>query len=155
MKPIILCLTAILTVITLAACTPTVVNRGNLLETYQIEEINPGMDDKDAVIRKIGSPTTIAPFDENTWFYIGTRKSKTAMLDPKITRERIFEVTFAADGYVDKIVERRDGRESIPVVARKTPTTGNDLTFAQQVLGNLGRFNAPKGSAANTATGGR
>ena len=152
MKPIFLCLIAVLT---LVACAPTVTNRGNLLETYQIEQVIPGQDTRDDVVRKIGSPTTIAPFNENTWYYIGQRKAKTAMLDPKITRERIFVVSFANDGYVDTIVERRDGRTDVPIVARKTPTTGNELTFMQQMLGNLGRFNTPKGSAANTATGGR
>jgi outer membrane protein assembly factor BamE (lipoprotein component of BamABCDE complex) len=139
----------------LSACTPSVTSRGNLLETYQIEQVIPGQDTRDDVIRKIGSPTTIAPFNQNTWYYIGQRKEKTAMLDPKITRERIFVVSFANDGYVDSIVERRDGREDVPVIARKTPTSGNELTFMQQMLGNLGRFNTPKGSSATTATGGR
>jgi outer membrane protein assembly factor BamE (lipoprotein component of BamABCDE complex) len=138
----------------LSACTPTVANRGNLVETYQLQEVIPGQDSRDDVTRKIGSPTTIAPFDTNTWYYMGQRTSKKAMLDPKITRERIIVVTFANDGYVDKIVERRDGRQEIPIVSRKTPTTGNEFTFMQQMLGNLGRFNSAKGSAATTATGG-
>ena len=136
------------------ACTPTVETRGNLLETYQVQEIVPGRDTRDDVVNKIGSPTTVAPFDNNTWYYMGSRTAKTAMLDPKITREKIIVVTFANDGYVDKITERRDGRDDVPIVSRTTPTSGNEMTFVQQMLGNLGRFNAPKGSATTTATGG-
>ena len=140
--------------IALTACTPTVSNRGNLVETYKMQEVVPGQDSKDDVIRKIGSPTTISPFDVNTWYYIGQIKEKTAMLDPKIKREKIYVVSFLPDGYVDKIVERRDGHKDIPIVDRVTPTTGNEFTFMQQMLGNLGRFNSAKGSAATTATGG-
>jgi outer membrane protein assembly factor BamE (lipoprotein component of BamABCDE complex) len=139
---------------TLTACTPTVANRGNLVETYKMQEVVPGQDSKDDVIRKIGSPTTISPFDVNTWYYVGQLTEKKAMLDPKIKREKIYVVSFLPDGYVDKIVERRDGRKDVPIVDRVTPTSGNEFTFMQQMLGNLGRFNSAKQSAATTATGG-
>lgn len=144
-----------LTVAPLAGCAPTIDTRGNLLETYQLQEIIPGQDTKENVTAKIGSPTTVSPFDQNIWYYMGQRTAKTAMLDPKIKRERIIVVSFANDGYVDKVVERRDGRQDVPIVARKTPTTGNDFTIMQQLMGNLGRFNAPKQSASQTATGGK
>lgn len=148
MKPVLLSLTVGLL---LAACTPMTANRGNMLDDYQMKEIQPGVDTRDEVVRKIGSPTTIAPFDDNTWYYIGQKTSKRGILDPQITDERIVVVTFAQDGMVDKIVERKDGREDIPITQRKTPTTGNDFTFMQQLLGNLGKFNKQEGNAAETA----
>ncbi|MDY0028358.1 MAG: outer membrane protein assembly factor BamE [Pseudobdellovibrionaceae bacterium] len=139
----------------LSACTPQLATRGNLLEDYQMKEVLPGIDTKDDVVRKIGSPTTVAPFDENTWYYLGQKTEKNGVLDPKVTKERIVVVTFnAEDGMVDKIVQRQDGREDIPVVQRTTPTTGNDYTFIQQMLGNIGKFNKTPESAASTAGGG-
>lgn len=137
-----------------SGCTPQVATRGNLLEDYQMKEVLPGLDAKDDVIRKIGSPTSIAPFDENTWYYMGQRTSKKGIMDPEVKQERIVVVTFnAEDGRVDNVVERRDGRDDIPVVQRHTPTSGNEYTFIQQLLGNLGKFNAPQQSAARTAGG--
>ncbi len=139
----------------LAGCTPMLANRGNLLEDYQMKELQPGVDGRDEVVRKIGSPTTVAPFDDNTWYYIGQKTSKTGILDAKITEERIVVVTFdPADGLVDRVVERKDGREDIPLVQRKTLTTGNEFTVIQQLMGNLGKFNKSAGNAATTATGG-
>ncbi len=137
-----------------SGCTPQIATRGNLLEDYQMKEVLPGLDAKEDVIRKIGSPTSIAPFDENTWYYMGQRTSKKGIMDPEVTQERIVVVTFnTEDGRVDKIVERRDGRDDIPIVQRHTPTSGNEYTFIQQLLGNLGKFNAPEQSAARTAGG--
>ncbi len=138
----------------LAGCTPMVANRGNLLEDYQMKELQPGIDGRDEVARKIGSPTTVAPFDDNTWYYMGQKTSKTGILDAKITQERIVVVTFdPADGLLNRVVERKDGREDIPLVQRKTPTTGNEFTVIQQMMGNLGKFNKSTGSAAATAGG--
>lgn len=138
----------------LSACTPQVATRGNLLEDYQMKEILPGLDGKEEVVRKIGSPTTVAPFNDNVWYYMGQRTEKKGILDPKITQERIVVISFnAIDGKVENVVERKDGREDVPIVQRTTPTSGNDFTFMQQMLGNLGKFNAPQESAARTAGG--
>lgn len=130
-----------LSLATLSACTPITANRGNLLEDYQMKEVVPGQDSRDEVIRKIGSPTEISAFNDNIWYYLGQKTEKRGIFDPKITEERIVVVTFGQDGLVDSIKERKDGREDVSVVQRKTPTSGNEITFVQQMLGNLGKFN--------------
>lgn len=141
---------------TLTACTPITANRGNFLDDYQMKEILPGVDAKDDVIRKIGSPTTVSPFNDKVWFYLGQKTEKKGILDPKIIDERIVEVTFADDGLVQTIKERKDGRKDVPLVGRTTPSSGNDYTFIQQMLGNLGKYNkADTSSAADTGGGGR
>ncbi len=126
---------------TLAACTPITANRGNFLDEYQMKEVVAGQDSRDEVIRKIGSPTSISPFDDNVWYYLGQKTEKKGIFDAKVTDERVVVVTFAQDGFVDSMVERRDGREDVAIVKRTTPTSGNEITFVQQMLGNLGKFN--------------
>ena len=42
----------------------------------------------------------------------------------------------------------------VPHVRRKTPTSGNDITVMEQLIGNVGRFNKGKTSAVDAATGG-
>lgn len=138
---------------TITACAPVTANRGNLLEDYQMQEVKPGLDTRDDVIRKIGSPTTTSPFDNNIWYYMGQQTEKRGILDTKVINERIVMVTFGADGLVDSVKERKEGREDVPVVKRETKTSGNEMTILQQMLGNLGKFNKPAGSATDTAGG--
>ena len=54
-------------------------------------------------------------------------------------------VSFGGDGRVREIkqYELKDGKE-VDMVARKTPTAGKELTIVEQILGNVGKFTAPK-----------
>lgn len=128
----------------LIGCTPTVAQRGNMLEDYQVEQIITGIHTRTDVLRLLGSPTTRAPFDEDIWYYIGQETEKRGILDPKVVEERIVRVAFNEEGIVQRIEEIDRERIDIPVARAKTPTHGNEMTVMQQLLGNLGRFN-PQG----------
>ncbi len=123
-------------------CTPTVAQRGNMLEDHQVKSVIPGVHMRSDVLRLMGSPTTQSPFDDDVWYYMGQETEKRGILDPEVVKERIVVVTFGADGTVDKLREAPAGiRTDIPIERTKTPTHGNDVTIMQQFLGNLGRFN--------------
>tara|TARA_R110001592_G_scaffold79054_1_gene236702 strand:+ start:34662 stop:35117 length:456 start_codon:yes stop_codon:yes gene_type:complete len=125
----------------ITACTPMVAQHGNMLQDFQIEEIQPGTDTRSDVLRIFGSPTTQSTFNNDVWYYIGQETEKRSILDHEVVDERIIAVTFDNEGIVST-VEHLDGdRQNIPYARTKTPTHGNDLTFMQQLLGNLGRFN--------------
>lgn len=140
-KYILLCTGASL----LAACTPTVAQRGNLLEERQVSQIVPTIHTQSDVLRILGSPTTIAPFDESTWYYIGQETEKHGILDPEIVQERIVVVHFDEEGIVSHIETPQNMRIAVPIERSKTPTHGNEVTAVQQLLGNLGKFN-PQGN---------
>ena len=93
------------------------------------------------MLRKFGSPTTRAPFDDNVWYYIGQETEKRGILDPEITNERIVAVVFNESGIVEDVQDIDNDRVNLPYVRRKTPTSGNEITFMQQFLGDLGKFN--------------
>ena len=80
------------------ACTPTIAQRGNMLEDYQIAEIRAGESTRSDVLRNLGSPTTQSTFDPNVWYYIGQETEKRGILDPKVTQERVVLVAFNEDG---------------------------------------------------------
>ncbi|MCB1532469.1 MAG: outer membrane protein assembly factor BamE [Alphaproteobacteria bacterium] len=124
-----------------SACTPTISQRGNKLEDYQLQGVVAGVHTRTDVLRILGSPTTQAPFDENIWYYIGQETEKRGILDPEVTDERIVVVAFNDEGVVEQIEEVDSDRINIPLARSKTATHGNDLTVMQQLLGNLGRFN--------------
>jgi len=132
---------------TLGACSPTVSSRGNMVKDYQLVTLQPGISTKSDVLRALGSPTTQDAFDDNNWFYIGQVKEKTGIFDPKISSERILQVTFNSEGIVQNIKDVGGQRENIPYERDKTPTSGNEVTVMQQLLGNLGRFNGAGGKS--------
>jgi outer membrane protein assembly factor BamE (lipoprotein component of BamABCDE complex) len=125
----------------IAACTPTVAQRGNMLEDHQLTQVVTGIHTRSDVLRILGSPTAQAPFNENIWYYIGQKTEKRGILDPEVTDERIVAVRFDEAGTVQAINEVKDSRMEIPIERSKTATHGNDVTFMQQMFGNLGRFN--------------
>lgn len=125
----------------LAACTPTVTQRGNLLEDFQVEQIVTGIHTRSDVLRILGSPTTQSPFNENIWYYLGQETEKRGILDPEVTKESIYVVLFNEEGVVQSLNQVDPNRIDIPIETAKTPTHGNDVTIMQQFLGNLGRFN--------------
>ncbi len=142
-----------ITALALCACTPTSATRGNMVEDYRMADLQPGVSTRSDVLKALGSPTTQAPFDDNVWYYLGQETEKTGIFDPKVVDEKVVVVAFSKDGILQQIDNVDNNRVDIPVVRRKTPTGGHDITIMQQLLGNLGRFNKPEGNAAETAGG--
>jgi len=135
--------------VTISACSPVRETHGNFLKTHALQSVQTGADTRAEVVQKLGSPTTIAPFDENVWYYLGQKTSKKGIFDAKVDEERIIMVQFAADGFVQAVREIDEERLDIPLNAKKTHTGGNEVTAVQQLLGNLGKFNTPQGSASD------
>lgn len=126
---------------TATACSPVTSQHGNMLQDFQVEEVKPGEHTRSDVLRILGSPTTQSTFNNNVWYYIGQETEKRSILDHEVTDERIVAVGFDKNGIVQTLEHLDGDRQNIPYTRTKTPTHGNDLTFMQQLLGNLGRFN--------------
>jgi len=137
----------------IAACTPTQATRGNIVEDYRLAEIVPGVSTRTNVLQSLGSPTTQAPFDENVWYYIGQKTEKVGIFDPKVVDKKVVVVAFNPDGVVEAVDKVDADMIDVPRVRRKTPTSGNEITVMEQLLGNVGRFNKGKENAASTAGG--
>ncbi|MGH1377290.1 MAG: outer membrane protein assembly factor BamE [Alphaproteobacteria bacterium] len=131
------------------ACSPVTAQRGNLLQDYQVEDIVAGEHTMSDVLRVFGSPTTQSTFDNDIWYYIGQETEKHGILDDEVVNERIIVVTFTPEGVVKTVQDEEMARNNIPYSRSKTPTHGNELTFTQQLLGNMGRFNTPNSSATD------
>jgi outer membrane protein assembly factor BamE (lipoprotein component of BamABCDE complex) len=127
--------------LTVCACTPTINVRGNLLKDYQLAEVVPGVDTQSDILRKLGSPTTKAPFDDNVWYYIGQETEKRGILDPEVKEEKIIVVFFDETGVVKNMETVDNQRVDLPYVREKTQTSGTEMNAMQQLLGNVGKFN--------------
>lgn len=126
----------------LAACTPTIDQRGNMPTAEKIAEIRPGITSKASVTELLGTPSSVSTFDPNTWYYIGERTSRLAFYRPEVLDQKVVAVTFDAHGIVKNVdVHGKDEAHDITPVARATPAQGHELSFFEQLFGNIGRFN--------------
>jgi len=154
MKKQLLSLCAISTLaLGIAACTPTQSNRGNIVEDFRMSELTPGVSTRTNVLKSLGSPTTTAPFDDNTWYYIGQKMEKKGVFDPTVAEERIVLAQFDDQGILQRFEEVSNERVNVPVVKRETPTGGNEVTAMEQILGNIGKFNKQGDGGALSTTG--
>ena len=127
------------------ACSPRIDSRGNLPDPDKLAEIRPGKHSRGDVAEILGSPSSIAVFDQETWYYISKRTEALAFFEPKVAERQVVIVHFDKKGVVSGVetVGLEQGRAVEPV-ERKTPTAGAELTIMQQLLGNMGRFNKRK-----------
>jgi len=139
----------------LAGCAPTVDQRGNLPEPDKLAQIRPGTTTRDQVAKILGTPSSTGIFDEKNWYYISRRTKQVAFLDPDVLDQQVFIVKFDDKGVVRGIdhKELKDGREIEPAPGA-TPAPGRELTFVEQVLGNIGRFNKSSSKGDDSGGGG-
>jgi outer membrane protein assembly factor BamE (lipoprotein component of BamABCDE complex) len=136
------------------SCAPTVEQRGNLPNPDKLAEIHAGTTTKDEVAKILGTPSSASIFNnDKSWFYISRRTSQTAFFEPDVLDQQVYIVDFDDNGVV-KAVEHKmleDGKQISPV-ARATPAPGRELSFLEQLIGNLGKFNSSGGPSSSGGT---
>jgi outer membrane protein assembly factor BamE (lipoprotein component of BamABCDE complex) len=136
----------------LGACIATVDQRGNLPEPDKFAQIHPGTTTKEQVAKILGTPSSTGVFDDKNWYYISRRTKQVAFFDPDVLDQQVYIVNFDATGVVRGVDHKdlKDGRDIEPAPGA-TPAPGRELTFLEQVLGNIGRFN--KGGSTSSDSG--
>ncbi|MDB5365464.1 MAG: outer membrane protein assembly factor BamE [Rhodospirillales bacterium] len=138
-----------------AGCTPNSANRGNLVEADRLALVQNGSS-KDEVFQTLGSPTMISTFDDNTWYYMGQRTEQTAFFDPDIVERQVLVVRFDDKDKVNGL-QKMTGDQTIAqidTVERTTPTSGKEMGFLEQLIGNVGRFGGDKKKPGSSGGGG-
>jgi outer membrane protein assembly factor BamE (lipoprotein component of BamABCDE complex) len=140
--------TAAAAVLVLAGCAPDIQQRGDLPTKDQIARIHPGKTTKDEVTKILGSPSSVGVFDPNAWYYISKRTSQSAFFLPDTTDQQVYIVDFGKDGVVSAVDHKglKDAENIVPAPGA-TPAPGRELTFLEQILGNLNRFTGSGGGA--------
>lgn len=137
-------LLAILSIVLLASCANPVDTRGNIPEAGKLAQIKPGSTDKATVIQLLGSPSTVAAFDPNTWYYVGEKIQPEAAIFPdKVLQQDVLAIHFTKDGVVTSIDHRglADAEAVVPN-PNATPAPGREFTLMEQLIGNFGKFSA-------------
>jgi len=135
-------------------CSPKIDNGGYVREGEIKDLIVVGQSTKDEVKSKLGSPSAQSSFGDDSWYYVTSRKETVAFLRPEIVDQNVARIEFNNAGIVSKIdTYTKNDSEDFAIAKRTTPTEGHTMGFFEQVLGNVGRFNAPGGD--NSVAAGR
>ncbi|HUK60078.1 MAG TPA: outer membrane protein assembly factor BamE, partial [Stellaceae bacterium] len=95
-----------LPLLALAACTNPADQHGNLPEADKVSQIKPGSTDKATVTQLLGSPSSIAEFDGNTWYYISAKTRRVPVRLPEVLDQQVVAVHFDKDGIVSGVDHR-------------------------------------------------
>lgn len=120
-------------------------NRGYIASKPLEEEIRVGKTSREDVRRVFGSPSTISAYPPETWYYISRERETIGFFAPELKKQQVARIEFDEEGRVShyEAFDKHAVRE-MDYVERKTPTEGRSLGFAEQLLGNVGRFNTPR-----------
>ncbi len=139
-----------------AACAP-VKSVGGFRPDFKNEQIadpQVGVDTKDTIRARYGSPSTTAIFDQTTWYYVSLEQEQFAFYRPRTTDRRVIAVRFDQNNLVAQV--DKFGVERGRVVSysdEKTPTRGRELGILEQLFGNIGA--TPPIRAGEEEQGGR
>jgi outer membrane protein assembly factor BamE (lipoprotein component of BamABCDE complex) len=142
---------AFLAPLALAGCDNIVDQRGFSATPGSVDKIEIGAQSREDVVRLVGSPSAVATFNPNVWYYISQKQETFAFLKSKITEQKVMQLTFNDTGRLQAIKKYDlEDSEKITMVSRITPTAGKELTVLEQIMGNVGRFAAPNGATTGT-----
>ena len=111
---------------------------GYVVSPTALEQVPVGSS-RDQVMIALGSPTTIANYDTDVFYYISqTRQRSVQFLPDKVVDQRVVAVYFNDDDRVEQIADYgiQDGKV-FDFISRTTPTGGRDQSFVQQVLSGV------------------
>jgi outer membrane protein assembly factor BamE (lipoprotein component of BamABCDE complex) len=122
----------------LAACEPTIANRGNILDADRLAEVKAGVSTREQVIASLGTPTEISTFDDKTWYYVGRQTQQYSFLDPEVMKQQAVEVRFDDKGVVTTVtkLDLADAKD-VDMDPDATPTYGRTETLMKQLLGDV------------------
>lgn len=138
-------LAASITVGLLMACSPTLSNHGNTPDAEVVKSIRIGKSNRDQIEAMLGTPSAMATFDKEVWYYVGSQTSQIAFWEADLLERKVLVIRFDKKGIVQQVerLGKQDGRD-VQIVDRKTPTRGKELSVLEQLLGNVGKFSGPE-----------
>ena len=138
MRVVVMCA---LSSLSLIACTPTIATHGHTFDEAAIAQIEPGRSSRQDVLQLLGSPSSLASFDEEAWYYVSQRTEKVSFYQEDLVEQNVVTITFDDRDLVEGV--DRHGLEQAANVApvnRVTPTAGEAPSAFEQFIGNIGRF---------------
>lgn len=140
------------TLLTLSGCFRIVENHGQMVDDSALEKLRVGMT-QDQVASLLGHPVLSAPFDPDTWTYIGLKQHHVTFFSPKIDDSLVLALKFDPTEKTLTAIHAYDARhQKIFDTSNKiTPELIDKRPFLKRLLGTFGRF-ARKYDSKNKTT---
>lgn len=139
---------AIAALAALGACAPSLETHGHRLDPTTLSQVTPGVTSRQEVARLLGSPSSLATFGDDSWYYISQKTETRSFYQSQVEAQDVVRIDFDEAGVVREV--KQHGLEMAQAVdpsEERTRTLGNELTIVQQFLGNLGRFNTEESTS--------
>jgi outer membrane protein assembly factor BamE (lipoprotein component of BamABCDE complex) len=137
----------------LAGCSISEDQRGNLPDPDKLTEIQPGKTTKAEVVKILGSPSSASTFDDDVWYYISQKTKQVAFFKATLLDQQVYIVDFDDKGIVKDLGHKTlADSEPISPAPGATPSPGRELSFMEQLLGNIGRFGGSSSPGAASST---
>jgi outer membrane protein assembly factor BamE (lipoprotein component of BamABCDE complex) len=133
--------------VTAGGCARVRNHQGYVADNALIQSVQPGVDNRDSVMKTLGRPSFEAEFDKNAWYYVSRETRQFGFNRPKPKEQTLLIVQFDQNGTVSNVTRR--GLEQvvdISMVRDKTPTLGRKTGFFQDLFGNIGAVGAGGGA---------
>ena len=130
-----------------SACTPVRTHQGYVVDAELVAAIQPGVDNRESVMRTLGRPTFTSQFDQKEWYYVSRDSSNMAYNSPNPKSQITLRVTFDGAGNVAAV--EQTGIEKVASVNpsnKTTPTLGRKRTFFEDLFGNIGQVGTGAGA---------
>ncbi len=139
----------------LFACQPTVDQRGNAPEADKLSQVQIGKTDKATVTQLLGSPSSVAEFDPNVWYYVSAKTEDVAFLKTEMLDQNVVKITFDKSNVVQSVQKLgMQDAQAITPNPNATPSRGREFSWIEEFLGNFGRFVSKNRPQEGNAGGG-
>ena len=142
-----------------SGCARTRGHQGYVMDNALVASVQPGVDNRDSVLKTLGDPSFAGEFDPGTWYYVSRTTRQFSFGLPKPIGETVLAVHFDPRGNVSG-VERTGLERVVPIspVGETTPTLGRKRGLIQELFGNIGSVggagtNAPTADNPNGRSG--
>jgi outer membrane protein assembly factor BamE (lipoprotein component of BamABCDE complex) len=116
--------------------------RGHEIDPDQLKTIEVGVTTKEQVSKLLGTPSSVSPFGNSTWYYMSEVTQRRAFFSSSVLSSNITRIEFDAQNRVcslDSVTEK--DKQIVSHVTRQEPTAGHSFGVLEQIFGNVGRFN--------------
>jgi outer membrane protein assembly factor BamE (lipoprotein component of BamABCDE complex) len=134
-RPLRATLAATLVCAAMAGCTGEQFQKGYILPSGALEQIQIGAS-QDQVLIVMGTPSTVATLNGEVFYYISQRaERKVAFMPQKITDQRVIAIYFDKNRQVTRLANYglKDGK-IFDFISRTTPTSGQEISYLQPLF---------------------
>ena len=127
-----------------AGCSPLPSHQGYIVDADLVNAIQPGVDNRESVLKTLGRPSFASQFNQGDWYYIARESRAYGFQKPNPKAQLTLQIVFDAQGTVSAI--RRGSAEQIASITpsgKTTPTLGRERGFFSDLFGNIGTVGAP------------